>query len=49
MGGIDALGGGDHQEAVTQALRDSETVIGWRAARNASSLLSVMRRRMRAK
>ncbi len=31
MGGIDALGGGDHPEAVTQALRDSETVIGWRS------------------
>ena len=31
MGGIDALGGGDHPEAVTQALRDSETIIGWRS------------------
>ena len=31
MGGIDALGGGDHPEAVTQALRDSEAVIGWRS------------------
>ena len=31
MGGVDALGGGDHPEAVTQALRDSETVIGWRS------------------
>lgn len=31
MGSIDALGGGDHPEAVTQALRDSETVIGWRS------------------
>ena len=31
MGGIDALGGGDHPEAVTQALRESETVIGWRS------------------
>ena len=31
MSGIDALGGGDHPEAVTQALRDSETIIGWRS------------------
>ena len=31
MGGIDALGGGDHPEAVTQALRDSENAIGWRS------------------
>jgi len=31
MGGIDALGGGDHPEAVTQALRDSENLIGWRS------------------
>ncbi len=31
MGGIDALGGGDHPEAVTQALRDSENSIGWRS------------------
>ena len=29
--GIDALGGGDHPEAVTQALRDVEGAIGWRS------------------
>ena len=31
MSGIDALGGGDHPEAVTQALRDVEGAIGWRS------------------
>lgn len=31
MSGIDALGGGDHPEAVTQALRDVETAVGWRS------------------
>ena len=31
MAGIDAVGGGDHPEAVTQALRDAETAIAWRA------------------
>ena len=31
MAGIDAVGGGDIPEAVTQALRDAEGKIGWRA------------------
>ena len=31
MAQIDAVGGGDYPEAVTQALRDAETKIGWRA------------------
>lgn len=31
MADIDAVGGGDYPEAVTQALRDAETKIGWRA------------------
>ena len=31
MSGIDALGGGDHPEAVTQALRDVEGAVGWRS------------------
>ncbi|MBL6641940.1 MAG: VWA domain-containing protein [PS1 clade bacterium] len=31
MSGIDAQGGGDHPEAVTQALRDVEGAIGWRS------------------
>ena len=48
MGGTDALGGGDHPEAVTQALRDSENLLAGAVARSAS-LLSAMRRRMRAK
>lgn len=30
MAGIDASGGGDRPEAVTQALRDAETAIDWR-------------------
>ena len=30
MADIDAVGGGDHPEAVTQALRDAETKIAWR-------------------
>ncbi len=30
MAAIDAVGGGDHPEAVTQALRDAETAIAWR-------------------
>ncbi len=31
MAGIDAVGGGDHPEAVTQALRDVEAKVAWRA------------------
>lgn len=30
MAAIDAVGGGDHPEAVTQALREAETAIAWR-------------------